>query len=192
MKTKLDLLLDWVSPEKTIERTYNRASEAINTFQWDKAKVDSRCEFKHCMGSFLKHFNCIILKIPKSVDISIVDSWRFCIHPLMRIYGDNGDIVACQLALTGNEGGLYGVLKAFAMYKAEEYSNNEIFAKVLGYYESLSPEEVLKASEEYMAKYGHLLPSEMTENGAPRIRGYFWKVLKMHPKLIQKIRQTGR
>ena len=97
-----------------------------------------------------------------------------------------------MIANTGNEGGLYAVLKAFAMYKAEEYTKNEISAKVSTCWEGLSADQKLQAAKEYVVKYGDIIPSELSEKNAPLIRGHFWKVLEKHPFVVQRLRQTGR
>jgi len=64
--------------------------------------------------------------------------------------------------------------------------------KILGDVMALSVEEQLAASTEYLQKYGHLLPSELTEGSAARIRANLPKVLEEHPHLIQRLRQVGR
>ena len=46
--------------------------------------------------------------------------------------------------------------------------------------------------DEYLKKYGHLLPSELTEGSAARVRANFPKVLAQHPKILQKTRRLGR
>ena len=192
MTTTLDRLLESISPEKTIEQTYNRANEAIVSFDFDKAKVESWEEFKYCMAKFLKHLDERVLKLKTPLDVPLTKYWPYCIRPLLKIYGGNGDITAFMIANTGNEGGLYAVLKAFAMYKAEEYSRNEIKAKINVCWQELSPREWLQASEEYVSKYGDIIPSELSEKSAPLIRGHFWKVLEKHPFIVQRLRQTGR
>ena len=110
----------------------------------------------------------------------------------MEIYGRSGEKAAFEFSRTGNEGGLYGVLKAVAMRIADDLSKNEIAARVNAFWRSHSPEEVLEASREYLARYGHLLPSELTEASAARIVANFPKVLENHPKLVQRLRRVGR
>ena len=75
---------------------------------------------------------------------------------------------------------------------ADELSKNEITARVNAFWRSHSPEELLEASREYLARYGHLLPSELTEGSAARIVANFPKVLENHPKLVQQLRRVGR
>ena len=192
MPTKLDRLLDSISPEKTIEDIYNRANEAINSFRFKKAQITQWDEFRWCIAEFLRHLEEHILNLRKPVDISLDWYWGHSVRSLLKIYGINGEKAAFEMARTGNEGGMYAVLKAFAMRRAEEYSQNEIAAKVLFYWNALSVDEQSEAMDEYLRKYGHLFPSELTEGNAVRLRGSFWKVLQKHPELVQKIRQTGR
>jgi len=192
MKTTLDRLLESIDPHKTIEQTYNRANEAIISFDYDRATVESWGEFRHCMARFLKHLDEKVLRLRKPIDIPLEEYWRYCVKPLLKIYGSSGDVTAFTIANTGNEGGLYAVLKAFAMYKAEEYTKNEISAKVNRCWEGLSANQKVKVSEEYVAKYGGIIPSELSKNGAAFLRGFFWKVLEKHPYIVQKLRQSSR
>ncbi len=192
MKSKLDILLESISPESTIQQTYNLANEAIMNFRCDKATVASWEEFKCCMARFLKHLDGTVLKLKKIPDIDLTEYWRYCIKPLLKTYGSSGDVTAFMIASTGNEGGLYAVLKAFAMYKAEEYTKNEISSKISVFWQGLSTDEKLKAADEYLCKYKQIIPSEMLEDYDPLIKGYFWKILEKHPFMIHKLRQTGR
>ena len=192
MRTTLDRLLDSISPERTIEETYNRANEAIISFSYGKATVENWDEFRYCMAKFLKHLNEKVLKLRKPIDISLTEYWQYCIRPLLKIYGSKGDVTAFMIANTGNEGGLYSVLKAFAMYKAEEYTKNEISAKVSTWWHRLSADQKLQAAREYVAKYGNIIPPELSDNGAALVLGNFWKVMEKHPFIVQRLRQTGR
>ena len=96
------------------------------------------------------------------------------------------------MARTGNEGGLYGVLRKFARRTVEGYAADEIAARVGDYWNNLSTEEKLDAPREYLRQYGHLLPSELTEGSAAGIRAFFPKVLKEHPRIIKGLRRIGR
>jgi len=91
----------------------------------------------------------------------------------------------------GNEGGLYAALKAVAMRMAEDYAQNWISSQVSTYLENLSTDEKLDASTEYIAKFSHLLPSELTEKSAARIRANLPKFLEKHPHLIKQTRRVG-
>jgi hypothetical protein len=54
------------------------------------------------------------------------------------------------------------------------------------------PQQQLDACSEYLSKYGSLLPPEMTEASAARIRADFRKVLERHPWLLKKTHEVGR
>ncbi len=192
MQTKLDRLLEFIRPEKTMVETFNRANEAINTFGIDTARIEQWDQFRYCMAEFLRHLDFCILRLRKPVDVSTDYYWSKCHQVLYRVYRSNGEKVAFEMARTGNENGLYGVLKAVAMHMAEKYSKNEISGKVDAYLKSLSLDEQFEACSEYIAKYGHLLPSEITEGSAGRIRANFHKVLEEHPGLIQRIHSAVR
>ena len=107
---------------------------------------------------------------------------------LCKIYGPNAERVAFDMARTGKEGGIYAVLKALAMKTAEEACEISVSKKVFHFRIGLSPAEKDSAVQEYLEKYGHLLPSEMTEDKARVLWVNFEKVLNQHPLLLQKLR----
>lgn len=192
MQTELDRLLESIRPEKTIVEVFNRANEAINTFHIDSARIEMWERFTYCMAEFLRHLHVCILRLSRPVDASSDYYWLQCRVVLCRVYGANGEKAAFEMARTGNESGLYGVLKAVAMHMAEQHSNAEISGKVSAYLEGLSVDEQLDASSEYLTEYGYLLPSEVLEGNAVRIRANFRKVLEEHPHLIQRMQGVGR
>jgi hypothetical protein len=106
--------------------------------------------------------------------------------------GSSGDKVAFELARTGNEGGLYHVLRKLASRLAEEYAGNEIRARISDWWHRLSVPQKFAAMDEYLAAFGHFLPSELTEGTAARLRADFPKVLAQHPYLMQRFRRLGR
>jgi len=192
MLTELDKLLAFISPDKTIVETYNRANEAINKFHPCTAQILNWDQFRYCIADFLRHVDFCTLRLRRPVDVSWECYWEHCVRILLGIYGSSGEKTAFEMARTGNEGGLYSVLKAVAMHRAEEYIQNEISAKVTAYLESLSIDEQLEACSEYISKYGHLLPPEITEGGAIRIRANFRKLLEKHPRVLLKFQGVGR
>lgn len=192
MATKLDKLLNYISCEKTVYETYRRANQAINTFEHKTTCPQKWNEFRTCIAEFMKHLDYHVLNMKNKPDISVPYYWSMSVRPLLKIYGINGEKTAFEIARTGNEGGLYSIYKALAMYMAEHYARNEISAKVGMFLDSLTAEQYLTTGEEYIAKYGHIIPSEMTEGNAARVRMNLAKALKEHPFVIQKIRQSGK
>ena len=96
------------------------------------------------------------------------------------------------MARTGTEGGLYRVLRDMAQTMAADYAENELAARVNSYWNDLSTDEKLAAPDEYLRRFGHLLPSELTEGGAWRVRANFPTVLQEHSRLIQRLSRIGR
>ena len=107
---------------------------------------------------------------------------------LIQEFGTNGDKEAFELVRTGIEGGLYGVLKRVAQQMATEYTGNEISARITHFWNGLKMKEQFSVMDEYLLKFGHLLPSELTESNAARIKANFIKVLKEHPQLVKRMR----
>lgn len=192
MQTKLDRLLESIDPERTLEENDRRVDEALNGFQSPAAVITNWDRFRDCLIRFLCHVESTVLKIPPPKQVDIDFEWGRCFRILQKDYGPNGEKAAFETARTGNEGGLYRVLKTFARRMAYEYSENEINAKVLFYWKTLSVEEQLEAPSEYLRKYGHLLPPELTEGSAARVKVEFPEVLKKHPQLVRRLRKVGR
>jgi hypothetical protein len=72
------------------------------------------------------------------------------------------------------------------------YAGNEIAARISNFWETLSTDEKVAVSREYLGKYGHLLPPELTSGSAARIRANFLKVLEEHPGIMKRLRNLGR
>lgn len=191
MTTKLEELLASIDPDNTSEITFRRANEALNTFPTG-ALIDRWEGFKHCMAGFLVHLEAHILRLNEPVSGSRDFCWARCVQHLHGTYGPNGEKAAFEMARTGNDGGLYAVLKALAMRIADEYSRNEVRARIGFYWQGLSVRQRLEASSEFLDKYGHLLPSELTEGNAARIRADLPKALENYHDLLAKMRRVGR
>lgn len=192
MQTELDKLLDGISPEEAIVKTFNRANEAINTFHPKSVVIENWDEFRDCMAEFPPHVDKHIFQLRRPIDVSSDYYWSQCARVLLKVYGPNGEKAAFEMVRTGNDGGLNAVLRSVAMHVSEGYAKMEIQGRVDAYLKDLTVDQQLAASSEYLVKHGHLLPSEMTEKSATRIRAEFRKVLEKHPWLILKIHEVGR
>jgi hypothetical protein len=192
MKPELKELLDSIHPQRTLDQTAGRADEAINTFSAGGSQITDWDEFRRCMVRFAKHVDCTILRVSRMPKLELDYAWRHYCKVLQKAYGPSGDKAAFEMARTGVEGGLYGVLRRFARTQAEQYARNEINARISRFLRSLSPSEKLRVADEYLAEHGHLLPSEITEEGAARIKMDFPKVLAEHPRMMQRLGQIGR
>ena len=191
MKTQLDKLLESIDPTITLKQVSSRVDEAMNSFKMESGMIQKWDDFKNVLTAFNWHVQRIILRtrLSRSPDPDI--DWGRCCEILLKQYGLNGEKAAMEIARTGTEGGIYSILKKIAKRMIEEYAGNEIRAKIHQYWHSLSTDEKLAATDEYLEKYGHLLPSELTEGNAVRIKAGFIKVLQQHPHLIMRLRKIS-
>ena len=190
MSTRLEKILADIDPSKTYDQTFARADDAVNSFSGTYAQITVWGQFNEYLAGFIAHVEAKILKLNSSpIDSDFYGSK--CLQLLCRIYGPNGEKAAFEMARTGKEGGLLAVLKAVALRMAEEYAENEINARVSDYWSKLSLDEQSSATDEYFEKYGHLLPAEMIEGSAARLRANFLKVLEKHPRMLRKYRNLN-
>ena len=191
METGLDMLLQDIDPIRTVEDVAARVDKAINTFRFGSGIVSEWDDFKNLLTGFTSHVQSVILGMSRIPTSYPEIYWGRCIRSLIKEYGQNGEKAAFEIARKGVEGGIRAVMAAIGRRMLDEYSRNEITAKVVRFWEGLSTEEREAATDEYLKKYGHLLPSEITEKGALRVRASFIKVLEEHPHLIRRLRNAG-
>jgi hypothetical protein len=192
IETRLDKLLESIDPAVTLDQVSTPIDEALNSFNMASGMIQRWDEFKGVLTRFSWHVQSEVLRIRLSRSPDPDMDWGRCCELLLKEYGVNGEKAAFEIARTGMEGGLYQVLKALATRMIEEYASREISAKISHFWHGLSPEEQLASAEEYLQKYGHLLPSELTEGSAARIKAEFIKVLEEHPRMINRLRGIAR
>ena len=192
MGTRLDQLLDRIAPPRTIDETASRTDRALNSFRLKTALITDWEEFKACTAEFYCHVENTVLRLNPRRSVDLEFDWSRASRLYEREYGSSGEKAAFEIARTGNEGGLYAALKALARRMAEEYAGNEISARISRFLGELSVDEHLAMADEYLEKFGHLLPSELTDGSAARIRANMAKVLEEHPRLVRALRQVGR
>ena len=194
MASALDDLLESIDPQRTTEECSRRADDATNSFPVESGQITNWNDYRFLLSRFVTHVECHILRIPpdRMPEMSADFAWGRCCHILVREYGHNGEKAAFEMVRTGNEGGLRAVLRKIGGSLVSQYAGNEVTARVYHYWNSLSVDEKIAAGYEYLEKCGHLLPSELTEGSAVRIRANLPQVLREHPKLVQRLRGVGR
>ena len=192
MPSKLDRFLETIDPSRNMDQLWARADNALNAFKVDQAISTDYWEFHRFLAEFFCHMENILLRLnPTRKPEYDFDGGR-CLHLLQKELGSQADKVAFDRARTGIDGGLYGVLKLVARLMVEEYSGNEITARVGEFWTGLSLDEKLEVPQEYVRKHGHMLPSEVAEGMATRVIINFRRVLEEHPRLIARLRRVGR
>ena len=194
MGSKLDELLDRIRHERTLEEAERRADEALNTFECTRALITDWEGFRGKLVRLLRHVECRGLRLQPSElpDMGIDFDWSRCSRILKEAYGPSGEKAAFEMARTGNEQGLYRVLRDLAHHLAKEFAENEIAARVLNYWNGLTVEERFAAAKAFVDRFHLLLPTELVEKGAFRIVANMPKVLQEHPRLLQRLRRAWR
>ncbi|MDY6838842.1 MAG: hypothetical protein SWH78_12805 [Thermodesulfobacteriota bacterium] len=192
MSTKLEQLLESIDPSRTVDEVSARVDQAINSFSVQRAIIEDWNEYESFLSDFYRHLLTTVLRIGSGVPENRELYWSQCADLLNKAFGTSGHKAAFEMVRTGKEGGLYQVLKTIGDLVAEKYAKNEISARISDYWQSLTVDGQLAASDEYLQRYGHLLPQELTEGSAARIRANFPKVLEEHPSMVRRMRQIGR
>lgn len=192
MRTSLKQLLQSIDPDIVLTPLERRINDALNGYTHVQSQITDWAAFKIELRRFLNviESRALRLKVPYKVDAEF--GWGRCVRLLMRAWGAAGDKAAFEMARTGNEGGLYEVLKTMARELGKMYAETEIAGKVNVFWSALTAPEKLSVADEYLATFGQLYPSEMTEGSAARLNANMPKVLIDHPQTIEQFRRIGR
>jgi len=192
MNGKLGALLERIDPGRTLDEAARKMDIALNSFPVPTGPLVRWEDFRRCVLEFYRHTERKILGISESLGGSDDFHWGRCLGYLMKAFGKNGEKAAFELARTGVEGGLNRVLREMARAISEEYGENWVAGQVWNYWNSLSVAEKLAAPDDYLRQFGHLLPTELTEGSAGRIRANFPQYLMEHPGLVRGLRDGAR
>ena len=191
MSTKLDRLLEAIHPDITLRPIFDRAGTAVNSFPFPDVIITQFDQFKYLLVRFSQHLEAKIFRIESMPDMGVDFHWSRCYQILKQIYGPNGEKTAFDMIRTNKEGGLREVINKFTDAVVQNYAANEINAKISFYINNLSVPEKIAAGKEYVQKYGHLLPNELTESTAVRIQANFAKVLEKHVFMVYHLAKAA-
>jgi hypothetical protein len=189
MASKLDELIEQIDPSRNLESVSADVDRAFNSFPMQRATVATWDEYENYLTDFYIHIEKNVLKSATIPPDSKSFFWAKCSNLLNDHFGYNGVKEAFRMANTGKDGGLYEVLKIIARRMAETYAHSEILGRVSRYWDSLTNEEKLAAPKEYIRKYGHILPSEISEGAAIKYALFFPKFLQEHPNIVRNLRR---
>ena len=192
MKTKLDCLLEAIDPAQTLDRVASRIDEAVNSFVFTCARVDSFDHFENLMADFYNHLSGQLLGLRGQRPWGQQMSWGLCVKLLTAEYGERGRKVAFEMARNGINGGLSAVCKAVARRMVNDHADNLVKVKVSEYWHGLTLQEKLAAPKEYIEKYSSLLPPEAVSDDGIQVQASFPQALSQHPHLIRRLRSLGR
>ena len=189
MATDLDRLLESIDSSRTTDKTSAEVDRAVNSFPMNRKTIEKWDEYKNYLADFFRHVESVVLKLGDNAPVDREIYWSRCSRMLEKEFGPSGFKTAFERVRTGKDGGLYRILKSIAEKMVEKYAQNEISARISHYWNGLTVDEMMAAIDEYLEKYGHLMPSEFTDGTAATIRTNFVAVLNEHPKLIRRLRR---
>jgi hypothetical protein len=184
--SELNRVIDKI--EGIVQEVEDCCNDAINSIRVNEP-IKTYEDFKKTMADSCCKIESSIQGIMRLVDEEM--DWGRCMNVLSNIYGPSGPKVACHMAMTNENGGLYNVLKQVAKELSRQSVKNRIQSIVINYWDHLTADEKINAGKEYLEKYGHLLPSEFTESNGIRTLANFWKVLELHPYILEETRKVG-
>ena len=191
MSTRLDRLLEAIHPDITLRPIFDRAGIAVNSFPFPNVIITQFDQFRYLFVRFSQHLEAKIFRIESMPDMGVDFHWSRCYQILKQIYGPNCEKTAFDMVRTNKEGGLREVINKFTDTVVQNYAANEINAKISFYINNLSVPEKIAAGKEYVQKYGHLLPNELTESTAVRIQANFAKVLEKHVFMVYHLAKAA-
>ena len=188
----MDILLRDIDPCNNFDQLSARANQAIDSFRLESGIVDKWDKFIDIMAEFYCHVDCRVLNTIAVRKSNYDYDWDRCISLLKKQFGPQGDKAAFEIAKTGVEGGVYGLLKTIAGLMIDDYAEREISARVGVFWSELTVDQQIASPQEYIEKHERFISPELKEGGAVRIRANFRKVLEEHPRLIRRLRRLGK
>jgi len=190
--TTFNQLMETLDSRDYVQSQYSRADEAVRTFELDRTVMTGWNEFRCCMVRFRSHLDYHLLNMTRQMDFDLEYQWCRAMKLLIGVYGPNGEKTGFEITRTGNEGGLYALLNKMASYQAAQYLRKQTSCLVSHFWDSLSASQKIEAGRQYIARYGHIIPSELAEGTGTRILCQLPKLLNEHPEMIHKLRASSR
>lgn len=192
MNATLEDLLDVLNPDTMFFEIERRSQQTLAEVSWPDEPFSAPEDFMAFLIRVMRAGERHMLNLPEAMSGHDGHYRSMCRSLLDEIYGPSGLRTAFDVAVSGENGGLYPVVSQLLGQMAGTYAGNEIEARINACWNSLSHEEKLAAPDLYLARYGHLLPPDLVDGSAPVIRARFPEVLKNHVRLLKDLARVGR
>ncbi|MBA4369834.1 MAG: hypothetical protein C0403_19575 [Desulfobacterium sp.] len=189
MATRLEKLLESIDPARTIDQVSAATDEAFNSFRCDHP-IRSFDDYKKYMSAFVQYVEQTVVKFKSNDPFDKEFFWTRYSNLVSNRHGRDAWKMNYEKITTGKDGGLYKLLKDVAAMILDDRSGREISARVWRFWESLTNGEKLETVDEFLQKFGHLLPSEYTSGGGAYLKVNFPRVLEKYPQLLMEIRRA--
>lgn len=192
MKSKLDILLSQIDIERTYDQVSVRVDQAMNSFKFELDSTKTITEFREICARFYCHLESKVLRLTQPRETDLNFNWGRFHYQLVKIYGQNAELIAFEITLSNNEGGLYAVFKAVADSMVDFYAENEISARVYNFWNKLSVKEKFEVIDSFLPTLKSIFPNEIAMYGTARIKAYFPKYLIEYPRMLRRNRDIGK
>lgn len=189
MATKLEELMERIDPSHTIDRVSAAVDDAFNSFR-NNSPIKSFEDYQEYMSRFVGHIESVVLKFGSNVPFK-KDFWLARYEDLVKNeQSPDAWKWNYEKILTGKDGGTYKLLKDVAAMILKDRSGREISARIWRFWESLTDGEKMETVDEFLRKFGHILPSEYTIGGGAYLKINFPRVLEKYFQLMMEIRRA--
>ena len=194
MLTRLERFEYSLGPQLATDGIDREVDATLNRLVLPRATVGSATELRAVLLDVWRDFHGHVWGCGASLPaIDAGREWEFCRDILDDAFGEPaGWKTALDLACTGIHGGMYGVAVKFVRKAAEQYLDRLIDTSVKILWHSLSCAEQFTMMDEYLQKYGSLLPPSLAQGGVAEMWVHFPRILKEHPRLLQRMSRFGR
>lgn len=191
MGTRLENLIESIDPSQLFDRVSQAVDAAFNSFRYDYP-IKSFDDYQKCMSQFVQHIEQVVLGFRSSQDYDRSFFWTRYSNLVNGQHGRDAWKMNYEKIITGRDGGLYQLLKEVAGMVLKDRSKQQISNRIGPFWNSLSDTEKLNTIQEFMAKFGDILPSEYRGGGGAYLKMNFPNMLQKYPELILEIRRAVR
>lgn len=189
MATRLEELIENIDPSRTIDRVSAAIDDAFNAFRCDDP-INSFDDYQNYMATFVFHIEAGVLRFGANVPYN-KDFWLARYSNLVaKGHGHDAWKINYEKVLTGKNGGIYQLLKDVAAMILEDRGGRENSARIWRFWNTLTDDEKLEIVDEFLTKFGYLLPSEYTAGGGAYLKMNFPRILEKYPQLVMEIRRA--
>ena len=192
--SKLDDLLKKIDPKNTIDYFNAILDKALNSYRYSTSSIGDFDKLLKVLGDFYWYMEKKMLGLETELEQPEDMRIGFCEDILSKVYGRNYRTAVFDIAKSGVEGGLYGILKKIGEAMARKSAEHRIDIEAANFCNELMNDLKVydQTVKEYAQKYGHLLPERLIEGGAVDLKINFYEVLKNHPFLVKRMREIGK
>ncbi len=185
--SSLEELLETIDPSRTYDVFRRRFDEALRTFPFQSFRVNDWASCDLFVASLFARINTVLLQgaSDNNLDLGLV-TFR---NVFRSMYGDRPERLLYERIIHGHDSGMNGFVRDAIDAAVEFCAAVPIANRVDEYIDSLSNDEYDTAARYYLAKWGHLLPSEITDRGLPRFAPLLRQFLKQHPRSVLQMRK---